>query len=307
MAEYDSYNHISVLLNESLEYLNIKKDGKYLDCTLGGGGHSGEILKRIPDGFLYAVDQDEYAIEKATEHLNTIGKNYKIVKTNFEFIDSINEEFDGILYDLGVSSFQFDDSDRGFSYRFDAPLDMRMNLDNSFSAKDLVNIYPIDELCRVFREYGEEKFAYQIARNIIKFRETKSIDTTFELVDIIKKSLPAKELRKPGHPAKQVFQAIRIEVNDELNVLRQTLGFATGVLAPKGRLAVITFHSGEDKIVKSYFKSLSVIEGNRLDIPDPDKTSDFLLVNTKAIMPSENEIEINHRSISAKLRIIERK
>ena len=208
--------------------------------------------------------------------------------------------------DLGVSSPQFDDISRGFTYRFDTKLDMRMDQRNSLTAREIINTYSLEELIRVFRDYGEEKYAYSIAKNIIKSREISPIETTFQLVDIIKMSKPSKELKKPGHPAKQVFQALRIEVNDELNVLKKTLSKVTALLNEGGRLAVITFHSGEDRIVKQFFKELTVVEGNRLDLPSEDKKLEFKLVNNKVIVPSEDELERNHRSQSSKLRIIEK-
>ena len=309
-----SDKHIPVLLKEVIESLNIKSDGTYLDLTLGRGGHSEEILKRLsPQGLLIGVDQDETAIKESEERLSKLkDKNFRIVRDNFVNIKSILENLgiskvDGVLMDLGVSSPQFDVIERGFTYRYDAPLDMRMDQRNKLTAKEIVNKYSLNELTKIFQDYGDEKYAYSIAKNIVKYRENKAIETTFELVDIIKKSKPAKELKKVGHPAKQVFQALRIAVNDELNVLKETLETITSFLAPKGRLAVITFHSGEDKIVKQIFKNLTVVEGNRYDLPIKQVEPDFIQVNHKVITASIEELEMNHRSQSAKLRVIERK
>ena len=306
--------HIPVLLKEVIESLNIKSDGVYVDLTLGRGGHSEEILKRLSSkGLLIGVDQDETAIKESTERLAKLkDKNFRIVRDNFVNVKTVLqnlgiEKVDGILMDLGVSSPQFDVIERGFTYRYDAPLDMRMDQRNKLTAKEIVNKYSLNELTKIFQDYGDEKYAYAIAKNIVKYRENKEIETTFELVDIIKKSKPAKELKKVGHPAKQVFQALRIAVNDELNVLKETLGVVTSLLARKGRLAVITFHSGEDKIVKQIFKELTVVEGNRFDLPIKQVEPDFVQVNHKVIVASQEELEINHRSASAKLRVIERK
>ena len=305
--------HVPVLLNEVIEGLNIKSDGIYVDLTLGRGGHSEAILSRLsPKGLLIGVDQDETAIKESDERLAKVAKNYVLVRSNFVEIESILENLhidkvNGILMDLGVSSPQFDDISRGFTYRYDAPLDMRMDQRNSLTAKEIVNTYSLKELTDIFQIYGEEKYAYSIAKNIVKYREEKEIETTFELVEIIKKSKPQKELKKVGHPAKQVFQALRIAVNDELNVLYKTLQKAVYLLKKKGRLAVISFHSGEDKIVKQIFKSLTVVEGNRYDLPLKNEEKEFIEVNHKVIVPSQEEIERNHRSVSSKLRIIERK
>jgi len=306
-------NHIPVLLQETIEGLNVKKDGIYVDLTLGRAGHSSEILKKLDNGLLIGIDQDEQALIESEEKLKKINSNYKLIRSNFVQLEEIlkNEHIDyvdGILMDLGVSSPQFDDPNRGFSYREDARLDMRMDQRNSLTACEVVNTYSLENLTKVFREYGEEKFAYSIAKNIVKTRESKKIETTYELVEIVKKSKPMKELAKQGHPAKQVFQALRIEVNDELHVLEETLKVATARLKKKGgRLAVITFHSLEDRIVKNYFKSLAVREGNRNNLPLNEEECEYRLVNTHPIAPSEKELEINHRSKSSKLRIIERK
>ena len=305
--------HIPVLLNETIAGLNIKPDGIYIDLTLGRGGHSGEILKKLNKGHLYGVDQDQEAIDESQKYLETISKNFTIIHRNFSELDQILQEYgikyaDGILMDLGVSSPQFDEGDRGFSYREDAPLDMRMDQRQSLTAYDIVNRYSLDEIFKILRDYGEEKYAYSIAKNIVKAREEKPIKTTFELVDIIKKSKPMKELAKAGHPAKQSFQALRIAVNDELNVLEIALRKALQALRPHGgRLAVITFHSLEDRIVKNIFKDAAVSEGNRYNIPLQVEEKEYQLITRKPIVASEQELEINHRSASAKLRIIERK
>lgn len=305
--------HIPVLLKETIEGLNIKPDGIYLDLTLGRGGHSGEILKRLTSGHLYGVDQDQEAINESEKYLKTISSNFTLVHANFSYIDEILENLnikhvDGVLMDLGVSSPQFDEGYRGFSYREDAPLDMRMDQRNDLTAYKIVNTYSLDEIFKIIRDYGEDKFAYSIAKNIVKYRENKPIETTFELVEIIKRSKPEKELRKVGHPAKQVFQALRIAVNDELNVLTNTLGKVLKHLRPGGgRLAVITFHSLEDRINKNCFKEASIEEGNRYDIPIKGQEKEYRLINRKPIIASEDELKENHRSVSAKLRIIERK
>ena len=305
--------HIPVLLNEVIEGLNIQKDGIYVDLTLGRAGHSSVILSKLDKGLLIGLDQDIDAINKSQEKLNKISSNFKLYKSNFVNIKEIlkKEEIeyvDGVLMDLGVSSPQFDEGNRGFSYRTDAPLDMRMDVDNKLTAKDIVNNYSLEELNRIFRDYGEEKYSYSIAKNIVKYREKKTIETTFELVEIIKSSKPNKELKKVGHPAKQAFQALRIAVNDELNVLEKTLRDIIPLLRPHGgRLAVITFHSGEDKIVKSIYKDVSIEIGNRIDGPVVNNEKEYRLINHKPIIASDEELENNHRSASAKLRILERK
>lgn len=302
--------HISVLLSETIEGLNIKPDGIYVDLTLGRAGHSEAILKKLKTGLLIGIDQDIDAINKSDMRLKKVSNRYKLVHSNFVKCKEILEELDidkvdGFLMDLGVSSPQFDEGYRGFSYNKDAPLDMRMNQNSSLTAEIIVNTYSFEELCRVFRNYGDERYASQIADNIIKYREIKPIHTTFELVDIIKQSKPMKELNKLGHPAKQVFQALRIEVNDELNVLAKTLVEILPLLNKGGRIAVITFHSGEDKIVKQIFKEKTVVEGNRLDGPMELIEPSYRLVN-KFIVPTPEEILKNHRATSAKLRIIEK-
>lgn len=305
--------HIPVLLNEVIEGLSIKNNGIYLDLTLGRAGHSSEILKRLSDnGLLIGVDQDKDAIKESQGRLEKIAPNFKIIKSNFANVDQVLDELginkvDGVLMDLGVSSPQFDESDRGFSYRYDAPLDMRMDQDQKLTAKEVVNTYSEAELRSIFYEYGEDKYSASIARNIVKYRQNKEIETTFELVDIIKRSKPTKELKKVGHPAKQIFQALRIEVNNELNVLKEALSKVVKYLNSNGRLAVITFHSLEDKIVKKYFKDLAVVEGNRDNFPIKVEEKDYILITRKGIRPSQEELERNPRSASATLRIIEKK
>ena len=304
--------HIPVLLNEVINGLNIKPSGTYVDLTVGRGGHSSEILSRLDKGHLICVDQDEEAIEASKARLSKISNKFEIVRYNFSHLEEILqekgiEEVDGILMDLGVSSPQFDKGERGFSYKEDARLDMRMDQRQELSAYEIINNYALEDLTKIFQIYGEEKYSYSIAKNIIKAREIKPIETTLELVEIIKKSKPMKELKKVGHPAKQVFQALRIAVNDELNVLEKTLKVALRHLKPGGRLAVITFHSGEDRIVKNIFKDAAVEVGNRLDGPMATIEKDYILINHKPITASESELENNHRSASAKLRIIARK
>lgn len=304
--------HVSVLLAESLEGLNIKPDGIYVDLTLGRAGHSKEILKHLNEkGLLLGVDRDQEAINQSKEVLANCHRNFTLVKANFVDIALILQKqgikkVDGILLDLGVSSPQFDDIERGFSYKGEAKLDMRMDRAQKKTAYDVVNDYSLDDLIRIFREYGDEKYAYSIAKNIIKKRTNSPIITTTELVDIIKKSKPAKELAKIGHPAKQVFQALRIEVNDELENLKKVLKASLDLLNPSGRLVVITFHSGEDKIVKDIFKEKAVQEGNRYNIGFEQTKTEYRLINRKVIVAKAEETISNHRAKSAKLRIIEK-
>ena len=304
--------HVPVLLNETIEGLNVKPDGIYVDLTLGRGGHSKEVLKRLTTGRLISFDKDETAIEESKQNLADFSEKFVGIHDDFRnFRKNLDElkigKIDGIMADLGVSSPQFDDVSRGFSYKEDARLDMRMDRRQKFSAYELVNTYSLGELTRVFREYGEDKFSYQIAKKIVEKRAQNPIETTSELVDIIKSCKPQKELMKKGHPAKQIFQAIRIEVNDEINVLKEALNDVIKHLNSGGRLAVITFHSLEDKIVKKLFKDLTVVEGNRNNLPVKEEEKDFILITRKGIKPSEKELEINHRSQSSTLRIIEKK
>ena len=304
--------HISVLLNESINSLEIKEDGIYVDCTLGYAGHSSEILKRIKKGHLYAFDQDKEAIAEATKKLESIGTNYTIIKSNFvnmkeRLLELGVNEVDGILFDLGVSSPQLDEDVRGFSYHKDAKLDMRMDQDSKFSAWDLVNTYSEEELARILFTYGEEKYARSIAKNIIKERQKQSIDTTFELVEIIKKSVPEKYMRDK-HPARRTFQAIRIEVNHELEILESSMRDSLSILKVGGILSVITFHSLEDRIVKNVFKEVTSIDPVVKGMPNIPESylPDYELVNNKAIIPSDKELEENNRSRSSKLRSIRR-
>ena len=304
--------HIPVLLNEVITGLNIKSSGTYVDLTVGRGGHSSEILVRLKEGHLICVDQDEEAIVASQARLSKISNNFEIVRSNFSHLEEILkdkgiEEVDGILMDLGVSSPQFDKGERGFSYKEDARLDMRMDQRQDLTAYNIINTYSLEDLTKIFQIYGEEKYSFSIAKNIIKARESAPIETTFQLVEIIKRSKPMKELKKVGHPAKQVFQALRIAVNDELNVLEKALKAALKHLKPGGRLAVITFHSGEDRIVKNIFKEAAVDVGDRIDGPNMQKEKEFDLINRKPIAASEAELQRNHRSASAKLRIIARK
>ena len=303
--------HYSVLLNESIEGLNIKPDGIYVDCTLGYGGHSSEILKRIPDGHLYAFDQDQEAIDYSKKRLSEISSNFTIIHSNFEYMkEKLNElgieEVDGIIFDLGFSSPQIDDASRGFSFMKDAPLDMRMDKSATKTANDVVNNYKEEDLTKIFFEYGEEKYSRSIAKNIVKSRP---IQTTMELVKVIEKSVPYAYFHK-SHPERQIFQAIRIEVNNELSVLKTVLPDAINMLKYKGRLAVITFHSLEDRIVKQSFKSLSevpkVFQGLRLDDIPKEYRPKISIINKKVIEATEQELSENSRSKSAKLRIIER-
>lgn len=307
--------HVSVLLNEAIDGLNIKPDGIYVDMTLGRGGHSSEILKRLnKNGLLISFDLDRTAIDESVERLNAIGDNFKIIHDNFvnikeRLLELGISDVDGVLMDLGASSPQFDDTERGFSYRGSAKLDMRMNVEQKLTAMEIVNTYSLNDLTKIFREYGEEKFAYQIAREIVRARDIKPIELTSELVDIIKLAKPAKELAKKGHPAKQIFQALRIEVNDELNNLTKALNDSMAMLKHGGRLVVITFHSLEDRIVKQTFKSVSIIEGTRhgiIALPNEEETK-FSVASNKPILPSDEELEFNHRSKSAKMRILIRK
>ncbi len=301
--------HIPVLLKEVIEGLNIKPDGIYVDCTMGGAGHSSRILEKLASGHLYCFEQDEDTLKKGKERLSKISNNFTIFQENFvNILECLpNVKVDGILYDLGVSSFQFDTPERGFSYNFDSKLDMRMDTSKSLSAYNIVNEYSFEQLRRIFTIYGEEKFSTQIARNIEKERKVKPIETTFELVDIIKRSLPAKVLRQKGHPAKQVFQALRIAVNDELEVFHKSLEKAFKMLKPQGRICVISFHSLEDRICKQMFREKTEVDIPRgLPVKDCDIIKEYVLVTKKPIVAGEEELKYNHRSHSAKLRIIEK-
>ncbi len=304
--------HISVLLNESVNSLNLKRDSVVVDATLGYAGHSSEILKRITRGCLFAFDQDINAINYSKEKLSKIGNNFEIIKSNFknmkeELYKRGIYEVDAILFDLGVSSVQLDDQSRGFSYHNDAKLDMRMDLDSNFSAYDLVNSYSEDELTNIFYKYAEDKYSRSIAKGIVRARENKKIETTLELAEIIKNSVP-ESYRRKKHPAKVIFQAIRIEVNHELEILEDSLKNALSLLSENGRLAVITFHSLEDRIVKNVFKEFSEVDKMVRGLPEIplEYRKDYKLVYSKAILPTKEEIQKNNRSRSSKLRVIER-
>ena len=302
--------HKSVLLNEVIANMNIKEDGIYVDATLGFGGHSSSILKEIKKGFLFAFDQDEEAISSSYERLSKSYDNFLIIKDNFvnmrkRLMEQNVSCVDGILFDLGVSSPQLDEAYRGFSYHNDARLDMRMDRNSKLSAYEVVNDYDEDDLARIIYNYGEEKYAKSIARNIVKYRKNKNIETTLELVDIIKSSMPYKAMRDT-HPAKRTFQAIRIEVNDELNVLKSALEQALDLLKVNGRICVITFHSLEDRIVANTFKRYSEVDSNVANLPYiPEEYLPKFKVVGK-FTPSKEEISENNRARSAKLRVIER-
>ncbi len=304
------FQHISVMLNECIEGLNIKPDGIYVDGTAGGAGHSKEIAKRVKNGKLYSLDQDPDAVQIATERLSEYDCA-TVIQTNFCYMKEVLsaqgvDGVDGILLDLGVSSHQLDKAERGFSYNADALLDMRMS-QSGLSAKDVVNTYSVDQLTKIIRDYGEEKFAKKIALNIEKARNIKEIQTTFELADIVKQSVPAAS-RREKNPCKRTFQAIRIEVNGELDVLKQALDSAFEMLNPGGRLVILTFHSLEDRIVKQKFASLCKGCTCPPDFPQCvcGNKPKAKLVNRKPITASEEELELNSRSRSAKLRILEK-
>ena len=307
------FKHVSIMLNECLEGLNIKPDGVYVDGTLGGAGHSSHIIARLNEkGKLIGIDRDTDALTVAKERLSKYN-NFIPVHSNYSEIISILENLnidgvDGILLDLGVSSFQLDEAERGFSYMKDAPLDMRMNREDPITAKDVVNKYSEQELAKVIYEYGEEKYSRQIARKICEYRNNKEIETTLELVDIIKSGMPGKALKEKQHPAKRTFQAIRIEVNSEISLLKQTVIDDIMSLKPGGRLAIITFHSLEDKIIKHTYNDMQ----GKCSCPSgfPVCVCNFKsygkVISKKAIIPSDEEIEENPRARSAKLRIFEK-
>jgi len=307
------FKHISIMLQECIEGLNIKPDGIYVDCTLGGAGHSLEILKKLSrKGKLIGIDQDLDALSAAKERLKDY-ENVIFVHNNFYNIEDILEELniekvDGILMDLGVSSYQLDEGERGFSYMQDAPLDMRMNRESPFSAYNVVNEYSLEELHDVIKSFGEEKFAKKIATIIVDRRKKKPIETTFELVDIIKASIPARFRQEGGHPAKRTFQAIRIEVNKELHILDRAITNSIEALNSKGRIAIITFHSLEDRIVKNKYKDLQDPCNCPKELPMCvcKKTPIINIITKKPIEASEEELKVNSRSKSAKLRIAEK-
>ena len=306
------FHHVTVLLHETVDMLDVKPDGIYVDATLGGAGHSEYLLSKLSEkGHLYAFDQDQNAIDNAQERLAPYIEKGMVtfIKDNFRHLqarlrEAGVQEIDGICYDLGVSSPQLDQRERGFSYKKDAPLDMRMNQDASLTAYEVVNNYDYHDLVRIFFKYGEDKFSKQIARKIEQAREVKPIETTTELAEIIKSAKPAKELKKKGHPAKQIFQAIRIEVNDELGAADKSIQQAMELLAVDGRISVITFHSLEDRLTKQLFKEASTVEVPKglPFIPD-DLKPKMELVSRKPILPSKEELEANNRSHSAKLRV----
>ncbi|MGG4131041.1 16S rRNA (cytosine(1402)-N(4))-methyltransferase RsmH [Paenibacillus illinoisensis] len=314
------FHHITVLKEEATEGLNIKQDGIYVDCTLGGGGHSSVIASKLgPGGRLIALDQDDWALDNAREKLASYADRITLVKTNFRDLEQVLKELDvpmkdgvpqvdGILYDLGVSSPQFDEGERGFSYNHDAPLDMRMDQDAFLTAKEIVNEWPEEEIARILYRYGEEKFSRRIARVIVEKRSQAVIETTGELVELIKEGIPAAARRTGGHPAKRSFQALRIAVNDELGAFEEALHQAVRCLAPGGRVSVITFHSLEDRICKQIFSSylekctcppdfpLCVCGGKGV----------LRLVNRKPLIPTDTELAENSRARSAKLRVAEK-
>lgn len=302
------YNHYSVLKSELVDALAVKEDGIYVDATVGGGGHSSLILSKLKSGHLYAFDQDDYALKRSDEVLSKISSNYTLIKANFKNIKEKLEalginKIDGIIYDLGVSSFQLDMKERGFSYREDAKLDMRMDQNQKLTALEVVNDYPLAKLIEILYKYAEEPNAKLIANAIVKNRPIK---TTLELVEVIKKALPMKVLKKKGHPAKLTFQAIRIEVNDELNVLEESLRKTLSMLNSNGSCAVITFQPLEDKIVKHIFKELSTVDLPK-NIPlTKDIMPKYKMEVRKPILPTDLELEENHRSHSARLRILTR-
>lgn len=313
MAEF---KHVTVLLNEAVENLKVKPDGIYVDCTLGGGGHTRKILSQLNEnGRLFSFDQDQTAIEynqKALDNQLQSGK-LTLVKDNFRNIKKrLNElgvsKIDGAVYDLGVSSPQFDVAQRGFSYKLEAPLDMRMDQSQSLTAKQIVNEWSFNDLVRIFSRYSEEKFAKSIARKIEKQRQLQPIQTTTELVEVIKAGIPARARRTGGHPAKRVFQALRIAVNDELGALETSLEQVLEMLNIDGRVSVITFQSLEDRLVKSMFKEKTSLPDLPQGLPviPQGMEVDYRLVNRKPILPTKSEIETNHRAHSAKLRVIER-
>lgn len=309
-----NFEHVSVLLKETVEGLAVKPDGIYVDGTLGGGGHSEEVLKQLTTGKLIGIDQDENALKAATERLKKYGDKFIPVRDNFSNIKEVLktlkiDKIDGMMMDLGVSSHQLDEKERGFSYRFDAPLDMRMDRRRDLDAYKVVNTYSEDELNDIIKSYGEEKWARRIAKFICEERAEKPIETTLELVDLIYRAIPAGARREGGHPAKRTFQAIRIEVNDELGILTRTIEDITSVLNKKGRISIITFHSLEDRLVKQAFKALAqgCICPPEIPICVCNNEPKLKIITRKPILPSEEELETNSRSKSAKLRVAQKK
>lgn len=313
MADFE---HVTVLLNEAVQELKIASSGMYVDCTLGGGGHTKKILSQLSEnGRLFSFDQDETAIKYNKEQLaaDIASGKLTLIQDNFRNLKAdLNQRgvsnVDGIVYDLGVSSPQFDEAQRGFSYRLEAPLDMRMNQQQNLTAFKVINDWSFNDLVRIFTRYGNEKFAKSIARKIEIHRKKAPVKTTTELVEIIKEGIPARARRTGGHPAKKVFQAVRIAVNDEMGALESSLEQALDLLKVGGRISVITFQPLEDRIVKDIFKEHSRIQDVPRGLPviPPEMQPDFKLVNKKPILPSKEELEINHRAHSAKLRVIEK-
>lgn len=306
------FKHYSVLLEETIEQLQVRPDGIYVDGTLGGGGHANEVCRRLTTGHFYGIDQDDAAIEAAGKRLEGYGEKVTIIRDNYCNMKAALagyhvEKVDGIVLDLGVSSYQLDTEERGFSYRFDAPLDMRMDKRSSLTARDIVNGYSETELFHIIRDYGEDQFAKNIAKHIVRARQEKPIETTFELNEVIKAAIPAK-MRQNGHPSKQTFQAIRIECNKELDVLKNSLDEFIDMLNPGGRLCIITFHSLEDRIVKAAFRK----NENPCTCPPEfpvcvcGKKSKGRVITKKPILPGVEELEENSRSKSAKLRVFQR-
>lgn len=310
------FEHVTVLLKEAVALLNVKPDGHYVDATLGGGGHTGEILKQLDNGILYSFDQDDtaikyneeqYATEIASGKLILIHRNFR---TLTEALAQLGvRQVDGVIYDLGVSSVQFDDGQRGFSYNYDADLDMRMDQRQALTAKIIINEWPFNDILRILSRYGEDRFPKQIARKIERHRENGAINTTFELVDIIKEAIPAPARRKGGHPAKRTFQALRIAVNDELGALEDSLTQSLDLLAPGGRISAITFQSLEDRLVKQMFREKTSTPELPIGLPvlPGQFEADYTLLTRKPILPTDDETQTNHRAQSAKLRGIERK
>lgn len=308
------FKHVSVLLEETVGGLNIKEDGIYVDGTLGGGGHAYEVCKQLKgNGRFIGIDQDEAAIEAAGKRLEEFGDKVTIIRSNYcdmraKLLEIGVEKVDGIVLDLGVSSYQLDNAERGFSYMVDVPLDMRMDMRQQMTARDIVNDYGEMELFRIIRDYGEDKFAKNIAKHIVMAREEKAIETTHELIEVIKRAIPMKIQKNGGHPAKKTFQAIRIELNRELDVLKESLESMIGLLNPGGRISIITFHSLEDRIVKHIYKK----NENPCTCPHTfpvcvcGNVSMGKATPRKPILPSEEELEVNSRSKSAKLRVFER-
>lgn len=308
------FHHVSVLLHESIAGLQVKPDGIYVDCTLGGAGHSSEIVNKLETGHLYCFDQDDYALQHAKDKLAPFAGKFTLIKSNFRYLKEKLMEHgvtgvDGVFFDLGVSSPQLDEAERGFSYHQDAPLDMRMDQTSSLTAYDIVNHWEFGKIASIISKYGEEKFAKQIARKIEQARSKKPIETTGELVEIIKDAIPAPARRKGGHPAKRTFQALRIAVNDELGAFEEALKDAIDLLNKDGRICVITFHSLEDRICKEIFKKEST--GPELPPGLPIVPKEFEpkleLITRKPIVPSEEELTVNNRARSAKLRIVRKR